>query len=111
MGALRIDELTNLTTEDIDDFEKKKLFLVRIPKTKTKVAKSFTIQDKYYSIVKQYLNLRPTNTPHNRLFLNYRKERCTIQAVGKNKFSSMPKDIAKYLQLPNPELYTGKLSC
>lgn len=40
-------------------------------------------------------------------FLNYQNGKCTKQPVGINKFGTMAKDIAKFLQLPNPELYTG----
>lgn len=30
-----------------------------------------------------------------------------LQVIGKNKISSIPKLIATYLKLPNPELYSG----
>lgn len=105
MGALRIDELTNITIDDIIDYGN--LFLAKIPKTKTKISKSFTIQNSYYGIVKHYFSLRPSKVNHRRAFLNYQRGKCTVQAIGKNKFALMPKQIAIFLNLENPELYTG----
>nr|XP_015840866.1 PREDICTED: uncharacterized protein LOC103315242 isoform X2 [Tribolium castaneum] len=31
------------------------------------------------------MEIRPTKTPHNRFFINYTKEKCTIQPVGIHK--------------------------
>lgn len=106
MGALRIDELANIQTDHVKRHGE--LFLIEIPKTKTKKPKSFTIHGEYYNLVKKYMDLRPKNVPHNRLFLNFQKQKCTIQPIGKNKFASMPKVIAEFLGLPDANLYTGK---
>ncbi|KAJ8981030.1 hypothetical protein NQ317_007852 [Molorchus minor] len=35
------------------------------------------------------------------------KGKCTKQCVGINSFGKMPSEIAAFLKLPNPELYTG----
>lgn len=51
--------------------------------------------------------LRPVHVKHRRLFLQYRFGKCTIQPVGINQFSKIPTLIARYLQLLNPECYTG----
>ena len=50
MGALRIDELTRIQLEEIMDYGD--MYLVKIPKTKTKTSKSFSIQNEYYHTVK-----------------------------------------------------------
>ena len=108
MGALRIDELVNL---EINHIEKQgDILLVHIPKTKTKVEKSFVINQEYCSTIQKYMDLRPENCPHCRFFINYltKTGKCSIQPVGRNKFANMPKQIAKYLNLPDSDLYTGK---
>lgn len=39
--------------------------------------------------------------------MRYEKGKCVNQPVGKNTFYRMPSIIARFLNLPNPELYTG----
>ncbi|KAL7299553.1 hypothetical protein TKK_0007631 [Trichogramma kaykai] len=53
------------------------------------------------------MNLRPKKCPTNRLFLTYRDGKCTNQPVGINKIGSIPNAIAKFLNLSDPDLYTG----
>lgn len=91
--------------QDVEDH--KNLLFIRIPKNKTNVQRSFTVTDKFYPIVKEYLNIRSEINTSDRFFLTYRKGKCTQQPVGINTFGKMPKIIAEYLQLPNPEGYTG----
>ena len=43
----------------------------------------------------------------NKFFQQYRDGICKNQNIGINTFGGMPKIVAKYLQLENPELYTG----
>lgn len=81
--------------------------LIRIPDTKTNKERSFTITGTFYNIFKQYFSLRPKDTSDQRFFLNYQNKRCTRQPVGINKIASIPKQIAIYLGLKNPERYTG----
>ncbi|EEZ99467.2 hypothetical protein TcasGA2_TC000033 [Tribolium castaneum] len=71
----------------------------------------------YYSQLKKMLSvkenidisrkLRPESILHKRLFINYRKQKCTVQPVGINTISKFPENIARFLCLPNPEEYTG----
>jgi len=51
--------------------------------------------------------LRPANVKSDRFFLNYKNGKCAKQVIGKNKIENMPKEIAKYLNLPDPQAYTG----
>ena len=57
--------------------------------------------------VRAYQALRPKNVTADRFFLAYRNGKCITQPLGKNKFGLMPKEIAEFLQLPNPQMYTG----
>ncbi|KAJ8981253.1 hypothetical protein NQ317_014563 [Molorchus minor] len=54
------------------------------------------------------ITLRPAHVNHQRLFVKYTSNKCTIQPVriGINIFGKMPTDIARFLKLPNSELYT-----
>ena len=81
--------------------------LIHIRDTKTKQTRSFTITGKFYEYFKKYAMLRPSDVNEQRFFLNYQKQKCTKQPVGVNKFGYVPKEIATYLHLETPKLYTG----
>ena len=51
--------------------------------------------------------LRPQHTQTSRFFLNFKNGRCTQQVIGKNKICLTPQKIARYLNLEDPESYTG----
>ncbi|CAH2209166.1 jg23352, partial [Pararge aegeria aegeria] len=104
-GACRHQELCDLTVDNIID--KGDMLLVKIPKTKTGKARSFVVTDEFYQTYKKYFSSRPTNLATKRFFVGYRNGRCTKQNIGINTFGSMPKIVAKYLNLANPESYTG----
>ncbi|KAF2878948.1 hypothetical protein ILUMI_27221 [Ignelater luminosus] len=104
-GACRKQELSQLKIDDIEDLGS--AVLIRILDTKTKKPRAFTITGEFYEIYKKYATLRPSNVNERRFFLNYQNQKCTRQPVGKNKFGNIPKQIATYLHLENPELYTG----
>lgn len=76
-GALRLAEITNVTTDDIKDHNG--LLLVDIPETKTKVRKSFVIRGPYYELIKKYEKKRPSDPLVKRFFLNYQSGICTKQ--------------------------------
>ncbi len=105
IGACRGDELTNLTTDNVKDDGTE--IVVRILKTKTKKRKLFQIDGSFAEIVREYFKLRPPNVPTNRVFVQYRCGKCTCQVMGKNTIAKIPKEVAKYLGLPNHERYTG----
>lgn len=104
-GACRIQELTNITVKDIENHGQ--MLLVKIPITKNKIPRSFTIHGPFYEIVKKYESLRSPKAKNDRFFLNYQNGKCTCQPIGINKFGSMPKEIAKFLDLADAESYTG----
>lgn len=103
-GATRTDELPKILLEHIE--KQGELFLVNLPETKTE-PRSFVIKGPLIKIIEKYMNLRPANATTNRFFLNYRNGKCTIQPIGTNKFKLFPRRIAEFLNLPNPQRYTG----
>lgn len=105
MGACRKHELWQMKTNHIQDLGT--AILIQVPDTKTKIERKFTITGSFCTIFKKYWALRPVNVTSNNFFLNYQKGRCTNQVIGMNKFGSMPKHIATFLKLENPEKYTG----
>lgn len=109
-GACRRDELTKMTIDDIE--ERENLLIIRIPDSKNHTSRTFVISDEInngnvMSLYRKYINLRKPNTPHRRFFVFYKKGHCTVQCVGVNTFGKIPSEIAAYLKLPNPHLYTG----
>ncbi|CAI6366167.1 unnamed protein product [Macrosiphum euphorbiae] len=104
-GACRREELSNITINDIQDFGS--MLHIKLPYTKTNCSRSFTIEGEFYDIFKKYIDLRPANVQSDRFFLNYKNGKCTKQVIGKNKIGNMPKEIANYLNLPDPQAYTG----
>lgn len=106
-GACRKQELKNLQIKDIRDVGD--ILIIEIPDSKTKISRSFVINGTFYQICKQYMQHRQQvqNLDTNQFFINYQKGKCTKQVVGINKIGNVPKQIAQYLNLPNPNLYTG----
>lgn len=106
MGACRRNELYQMKIEHVQNLGT--AILISVPDTKTKVERKFTITGRFYEIVKKYIDLLlDTNSTIGNFFLNYQKGRFTKQVVGINKFGNMPKQVAIFLKLPNPNLYTG----
>lgn len=110
-GACRREELMKITTDDIED--NGNILIVTIPCTKTNKPRKFVVCDpgedkpSYIDLYQKYKALRPKNCQHKRFFLYYKNGKCTSQNVGINTFGKMPCNIAGYLGLKNPELYTG----
>lgn len=110
-GALRCQELLNLSLDDIED--KGASLFITIRDTKTKTSRAFYIIDdkdtvfNFFPLYKKYISLRPSHTPHRRFFVYYKNGKCSTQVIGKNTLGKIPATIAKYLNLSNPELYTG----
>lgn len=105
MGACRVNEMYNMKTTDLTDFGS--AFLIKVPQTKIKVTKKFTVTKNFYHIIKKYVDCRPTHCKHNVFFLSYQKGRCSTQRIGINKFTQLARDIAIYLNLPDVEKFTG----
>lgn len=110
-GACRRNELLNMKLDQIDN--RGDILIVTVPETKNNITRNFIITNKtvdglnLLTIFNKYISLRPTHTPHNRLFIYYNNNKCTVQPVGKNTFSKIPEKIAKFLNLSEPSTYTG----
>ncbi|XP_017887390.2 uncharacterized protein LOC108629304 [Ceratina calcarata] len=72
-----------------------------------KTERSFIIEGELVGVVNAYQALRPRNSTSDRFFLTYRKGKCINQPLGKNRLGCMPREIAKFLKLKNPDEYTG----
>jgi hypothetical protein len=105
LGTCRGDELTNLNIENVTDSGNE--IIVRIPDTKTKVPKVYIIDGEFKNIVREYMKLRPKNARTNRFFLQYRNGKLTNQVMGKHSIAKIPKEMAKFLKLPEPHTFTG----
>lgn len=68
----------------------------------------FPIYSPFYEVVKKYVALRSKQAKDPRFFQNYQKGKCTVQPIGVNQFGSMPKEVAKFLGLPDAKSYTGQ---
>lgn len=104
-GACNSYELPRIKLKDVENHGD--MLLVRIAKYKTKPERSFTITGTIRNIVQKYIDLRAPYLEEERFFLNFQRGKCTRQVIGKNKMGMMPRRIAKFLQLPNPDSFTG----
>ncbi|XP_073966826.1 uncharacterized protein isoform X2 [Choristoneura fumiferana] len=104
-GACRAAELLNIKMGNIEYHNN--MILINLPKTKSKIDRSFVIRDELLDVVKKYINLRPKGLECDRFFLNYMNGKCTKQPMGRHKIAAIPKAIAAFLNLPNAESYTG----
>ncbi|XP_048007066.1 uncharacterized protein LOC125242332 [Leguminivora glycinivorella] len=105
-GGCRTNELMALTVDSVEKHSDT-LILIKLPSSKTSGNRSFVVREEYVKIVERYQALRPPNTKTDRFFLQYHKGKCIRQPLGINKIGGTPKDIATYLNLRNPQDYTG----
>ena len=108
-GACRRNELVQITIKDVDDRDS--MVVITIPNTKTHKRRVFAISDDDGSnclpLFRKYMLLRNKHSHMSRLFLNYRNGKCNAQPVGVHTIASIPQKIAQFLNLANPELFTG----
>lgn len=104
-GCCRIDELTNVMMNDVNDDGS--AIVVRIPDSKTKITKVYSITGTMAKIVRKYKKLRPPRIASERFFIQYRGGKCLMQVIGKHTISEMPRKIATFLELPDSAGYTG----
>jgi integrase len=109
-GACRCDELLSLTVKDVEDVEN--YIIVTLRNTKNLTTRRFTITDEVCSfqpcaLYRKYAALRSRQAGQLRFFLTYRNGKCISLNVGQHTIGGVPKKIATYLGLQEPELYTG----
>ncbi|XP_051167287.1 uncharacterized protein LOC127285356 [Leptopilina boulardi] len=83
------------------------LFAVEIPDTKNNVPRKFIIDSVYAPTVQKYLDLRPAKVQRENFFLQYHNGKCTNQVIGINTVGSMPRKVAEFLGLKDPQEYKG----
>ncbi|XP_066256701.1 protein tramtrack, beta isoform-like isoform X10 [Euwallacea similis] len=106
IGACRRHEIHAITIDDVRDFGT--AMTVSIPnQTSNLIPRQFTITGDYYHYCVKYMKLRPDNAVSKSFLLNYQKGRCTVQNIGINKIGAMGKEVARFLNLPDPQMYTG----
>ncbi|KAB0801684.1 hypothetical protein PPYR_03870 [Photinus pyralis] len=71
MGACRVCELSDMKVEDIKDFEGG--VIITIPKTKTKIVRTFTVTGQFFDIYKKYAKLRPPTVQSPFFFFKFPK--------------------------------------
>lgn len=105
-GAMRRDELTKMTIDDILD--ENSALIITVPDTKTGKKRIFTVTSiDHIRIYRKYVQLRPKHITSRRVFIRYTNGKCNAQVVGVHKIGQIPSLIAKYLELPNSQAYTG----
>lgn len=110
-GACRGMELCQLLCEDVLDIGTS--LLVNVRNTKNNKDRSFVVKNSHSSatdvvgLCRKYIALRPKSGKNKRFFVSYRNGKCGPQPVGKNSFGHFPQKIAKFLNLPDANLYTG----
>lgn len=104
-GACRTDELCKMLVKDLD--VRDDIIIINIPTSKNGSSRKFVvIEPIWIEVIKKYIKQRPTpDLP--KLFITFRGTKPTRQNIGHNTISKMPKVIAKYLNLPDIERYTG----
>ncbi len=82
--------------------------IVRIPDSVTKVMKVYSISGGFADTLRKYYRLRPRGIKTDRFFVQFRDGRCSGHVVGKKTILQMPRKIAEFLQLDDPDGYTGR---
>lgn len=104
-GGLWRKELYELSLEYLK--KEGSVFIFTLPTTKVHKPKTFTVESAYAETIARYLSLRPQNVSRQNFHLKcVNGTRCINQVIGLNKIGSMPKELAKWLGLPNSNEYT-----
>lgn len=109
-GSCRREELVMLRVDNIEDTGR--LIIVTLENIENKSYRKFAIMEddtpfKGCKLYRRYAALRPSCLENQRFFVDYRNGKCTKQFVGIHRIGGVPKKIAEYLKLENPEAYTG----
>jgi integrase len=111
-GGMRCCEIVALTWEDVVFAQEGILLTIRYSKTDragigaTKLLPA--LEEKalsslfYFSLYKEQVADRM-----GRLFRNFANDKFTKSPIGKNAITTFPRKITEFLDLPNPESYTG----
>ena len=98
-GACRREEFYKMSVGDVQDIDN--MLIVRFSTSKTNKPRTFIIDRKtrdlenIVEIYRKYSTLRSPATKHDRLFVNYRNGKCSVQLIGINIFGKIPSEIAR----------------
>lgn len=81
---------------------------VHIPKGRKNLPKVHSISGEFANILRKYLQvrLRTTKITTDKLLLHYHEGKCGRSQMGKNSVAKMPRKIADFLKLDDPDYYT-----
>lgn len=105
MGECSTDELQSISIENIQVFESS--MHVTVHKQQKNIVHKFTIIDTFYQICKRYADIRSSNNECSSFLLWYQNGRCIPKNIECNQLGEMWKQIAEFLELPNPESYAA----
>lgn len=110
VGAMRKTDLYNLCSNDVTDSGDK--IMVNFAETKNKRRRTFYVKggDKDLNalpLIRNYINLREKATKMSPFFLQVRNGKITHQRVGEKTISKVCEQVATFLRLPDPKLYTS----
>ncbi|CAG5109268.1 Protein of unknown function [Cotesia congregata] len=103
-GTTRCDELKELQVADVEEIGGK--YLVSRKDSKNGVPRKCLVGPLFYRKVKEYISLRPLYFEIKRYFVQFLNGKCHRQVLGRNEIGQIPKIIAEYLKLTNPQYYT-----
>ncbi|KAG5881562.1 hypothetical protein JTB14_033067 [Gonioctena quinquepunctata] len=106
-GRCKRDELTYLLLDDVKD--EGNFFRICLRNTNRDfIILGETINGiNLVDIIRRYINLRPPLADIQRFFIAYRNGKCVNQPVGVHTIGGIPKKVATFLGLPNPEAFIG----
>lgn len=110
-AASRRDQLAYLRQRDVKDCGHYMKIRTVDRKTRTPIESTIPKGNEpglnFVKIIRKYVSLRPPKVPHKRFFVSYREGKCNPQPIGVNTIGTYPQKIAKFLALPNPELFNA----
>ncbi|KAJ8672567.1 hypothetical protein QAD02_003826 [Eretmocerus hayati] len=106
IGCCRKSELKNLLMQYVTLTENAVYINVPAETTKNFQKNSFSIVGLFYLVVRRYLEAR-RYINNERFFLTYRNGSFINEAAGDRTIGSVPKKVAEYLGLSQPERYTS----
>lgn len=102
--------MVRLNKDDVKDNGEFITVFLRDGKPHTSRAFTITNEDCPFepcTIIRKYMALRPPNQKITRFLIGFRSGKCIAQHVGVHTIGAVPKVVAKFLKLENPDSYTG----
>ncbi|XP_066256697.1 protein tramtrack, alpha isoform-like isoform X6 [Euwallacea similis] len=105
-GQCKRDELNNLKVQDVEDSGG--ILYVKFKDSNQKKSRTCTISEaRFLEICRKYICLRPAGMNNSRFFIRYADGKCFRSPMGIHKIGGVPREVARYLNLPNWEAFTG----